>query len=251
VLAAFRYRLYPKPGQERLLKSHLSALCQLYNTLRDIKIERWRREHVSLSENDLRQIALDTRRTNEGLQEIHSQVVQSVATRVSTAFRNYLEGRARFPKRKKERRHRSFTYPQSGFRVCGKVVEKKNRTELKGRLYLSKVGHVRIFMHRPLEERIKNVTVKYDAGDWYVAFICELPDRPKIPLEEVPQYRIKGGDLGLERFLTLSEGSLPNYPRFLRRSEVKIKRLQRVLSSAAATPPCGCGRAIGSSMKHG
>jgi len=42
----------------------------------------------------------------------------------------------------------------------------------------------------------------------------------------------KGGDLGLQQFLTLSEGSLPNYPRFLRREEEKIKRLQKVLSRA-------------------
>jgi len=116
VLAAFRYRLYPKPQQGRLLKSRLSALCQLYNELRDIKIERWRREHASLSEDELRQAALDMRKRDEGLQEkeIHSQVVQNVATRVSTAFRNYLEGRARFPKRKRERRYRSLTYPPVG-----------------------------------------------------------------------------------------------------------------------------------------
>ena len=232
VLAAFRYRLYPKPQQGRLLKSHLSALCQLYNELRDIKIDKWRREHASLSEDDLRRIALDMRKRDEDLREIHSQVVQNVATRVSTAFRNYLEGRARFPKRKRERRYRSFTYPQSGFRAFGKVVERGSRTELKGRLYLSKVGHVRIFMHRPLKGRIKNLTVKYDAGGWYAAFICELPDRPRVQLKDVQEGRIKGGDLGLERFLTLSEGSLPNYPRYLRRSEVKIKRLQRVLSRA-------------------
>ena len=234
MLATFRYRMYPKPGQERLLKSHLSSLCSLYNTLRNLKIERWKNEHASLSEEGLRQAALDIRKRDEGLQEkeVHSQVVQNVATRVYTAFRNHLEGRARFPKHKKIQRYRSFTYPQSGFRLCGKIIEKGGRTELKGRLYLSKVGHVRIFMHRPLNGRIKNVTVKYDAGEWYAAFICELPDRPKIPLKDVQEGRIKGGDLGLHQFLTLSEGSLPDYPRFLRRSEVKIKRLQKVLSRA-------------------
>jgi putative transposase len=85
-------------------------------------------------------------------------------------------------------------------------------------------------MHRPLEGRIKNLTVKYCAGEWYAAFICDVPDQAKKPVESIPEDRIKGGDLGLERFLTLSEGSLPNYPRFLRRSEERIKVLQRALS---------------------
>jgi transposase len=43
-------------------------------------------------------------------------------------------------------------------------------------------------------------------------FICDVPDQAKKPVESIPEDRIKGGDLGLERFLTLSEGSLPNYP---------------------------------------
>ena len=233
MLATFRYRMYPKPGQERLLKSHLSSLCSLYNTLRNLKIERWKNEHASLSEDELRQAALDIRKGDEGLQEVHSQFVQNVATKVYTAFENYFEGRARFPKRKQPKRYRSLTYPQSGFRLCGKIIEKgKKRTELKGKLYLSRIGFVRVFMHRPLEGKVKNLTVKYDAGEWYAVFACDVQDRPKIQLEEVPQNRIKGGDLGLHQFLTLSEGSLPNYPRFLRRSEDKIKRLQKVLSRA-------------------
>jgi len=140
VLAAFRYRIYTKPRQGRLLEGHLSALCGLYNKLRDLKIERWRREHASLSENDLRQTTLEMRRKDEDLKSIHSQVVQNVATRVYTAFENYLEGRARFPKRKKEKRYRSLTYPQSGFKICGKIIEKGSRTELKGKLYFSKVA---------------------------------------------------------------------------------------------------------------
>ncbi|MGC8936216.1 MAG: hypothetical protein ACP5KV_02465, partial [Candidatus Methanomethylicaceae archaeon] len=45
---------------------------------------------------------------------VHSQVVQNVATRVYTAFKNYFDKRARFPKHNKESKYRSFTYPQSG-----------------------------------------------------------------------------------------------------------------------------------------
>jgi len=54
------------------LKSHLSALCRLYNELRDLRINTWREMHASLSENDLRRIALDKRRNDERLEEIHS-----------------------------------------------------------------------------------------------------------------------------------------------------------------------------------
>jgi len=218
--------------QGRLLKSHLATLCTLYNALRDLKMDVWKRRHVSLELDDLRQIALEKRRNDRDLQGIHSQVVQHVAARVYRAFKNYFEGRARFPKHKKLKKYRSLTYPQSGFKLCGEVVEKGKRTEVKGTLYLSKIGYVRIFMHRPLRGVIKNLTVKYDAGEWYAIFICETPDKPKKPIREITDDRVEGGDLGLLQFLTLSEDSLPNYTKFLRKTEDKTKRLQRVLSRA-------------------
>jgi len=232
VLVAYTYRMYPKAWQERLLKSHLAMLCVLYNTLRDLKINMWKARHVSLNENGLRQTALDKRRQDESLQWIHSQVVQHVATRVYTAFKNYFEGRARFPKRKQPKKYRSLTYPQSGFKLCGEVVKKGRRTELKGKLFLSKIGYVRIFMHRPLMGEVRNLTIKYDAGEWYAIFICEVPDQPKKPVEQIPDEGVKGGDMGLLQFLTLSDGSNKDYPKFLRKAEARIKRLQRVLSRA-------------------
>ena len=236
MLAAFRYRVYPKPGQGRLLKSHLSALCGLYNALRDLKLDRWRREHVSLSENDLRRTALDLRRSDEGLRCIHNQVVQNVATKVYTAFKNYFEGRARFPKRKNVRRYRSLTYPQSGFRLCGKVVRKGKRTELKGMLYLSKVGYVRIFMHRPLEGRIKNVTVKYNAGERYAVFVCEVPDRPKTQIEEVPQERIRGATSGCTNFSPCQRAPSPTTRGSLEGRRTKSRDSKKSYRGLRRTP---------------
>ena len=220
MLLAYRYRIYPKVGQGRLMKSHLSTLCELYNTLRDLKISTWKQEHISLSRTDLRLKALELRRQNEGLQEIHSQVVQSVATRLARSFKNYFEGRARFPKRKHPKKYLSFIYPQSGFKLRN------------NKLYLSGIGHVRIFMHRPMEGQVKTLAVKYNAGEWHVVFICKISDREKTPIESISDEQIKGGDMGLIEFLTLSDGATVEPPKFLRKSEEKIKRLQRILSRA-------------------
>ncbi len=136
------------------------------------------------------------------------------------SFKNYFEGRARFPKQKHPRKYLSFTYPQSGFKLCN------------NKLYLSGIGHIRIFMHRPMEGQVKTLTVKYNAGQWYVVFACKIPDQKKTPIEQIPDGRIKGGDIGLIKFLTLSDGTTMDPPKFLRKSEEKIKRLQRVMARA-------------------
>ena len=220
VLRTFRYRLYPTEEQETVMDGQLRALCDLYNLLRNEKMEK----HSSL--NNLRKLALKHRNNT------HSQAAQNVANRVNSAFKNYFEGRTRFPKPKKEERYRSMTYPQLGFRLEGKIVKRGKRTELVGKLYISKVGLVRIFMHRPLEGKVKTLTVKREADGWYACFSCEADEPPKKPLWQIPIERVAGGDLGLEKFLTLADGTSEENPQFLRRMENKIKRLQKAFSRA-------------------
>jgi len=216
VLRTLRYRLYPSEAQDELLNNQLRTLCALYNFLRDEKMAK----HPSL--NQLRMMA-KTR-------GVHSQAAQNVAARVNAAFNNYFEGRTRFPKRKKEKRYRSITYPQSGFRLEGKTIQRK-RTELVGKLYLSKVGYIRIFLHRPFEGKVKTLTVKREADGWYACFCCKVVEPPRKPIEQALE-RVAGGDLGLEKFLTLADGSSEENPRFLRLAEDKIKRLQKAFSRA-------------------
>lgn len=83
------------------LKRSLHLLRDLYNELRAKKIEAYRKNGISLTKTDLRAIALQKRKENGVLQSIHSQVVQNVADRVHTGFKNYFEKRARFPRVKK------------------------------------------------------------------------------------------------------------------------------------------------------
>jgi putative transposase len=145
--------------------------------------------------------------------------VQNVADRVHTAFKNFFEKKARFPRNKQPRKYLSLTYPQSGFKI----------NPQKG-LYLSGIGYVRVFIHRPLLGRIKRLTIKYEAGQWYAIFIADRENQEKQEIDLVPESRIKGIDLGLEKFATLDNAESIEYPRFLRASEEKIKALQRRLA---------------------
>lgn len=194
-------------------------LCEFYNRLRARKIEDYRKHKVSLTMTDLRAIALQERRGNTELQSVHSQVVQNVADRVSTAFRNYFKGKARFPKTKKNERYLSMTYPQSGFTIS-----------LRRSLYLSGIGHVRIFMHRPCLGNVKRLTIKYEAGEWYAIFITDRETPQKQSVDTIPDRRIRGADLGLEMFAVLDNAQDVKYPQYLRQSEERIRALQRKLS---------------------
>ena len=178
MLSAYKYRIYPKSGQEMRLKRSLLLLCNLYNRLRVKKIEEYKTHRVILTQTDLREIALLERRNSIELRSIHSQVVQNVADRVYTAFKNFFEKKARFPKKKQLRKYHSLTYPQSGFKV----------NPQKG-LYLSGVGYIRIFIHRPIPGIIKRLTIKYEAGQWYAIFIADRENPEKQNIEMIQESR--------------------------------------------------------------
>jgi putative transposase len=208
MLSAYKYRIYPKPEEEMRLKRSLLALCSLYNRLRAKKIEAYKQKRVSLKITDLRTMALEERRNDAALQSVYSQVAQNVAERVAVAFNNFFEGRARFPKNKQPRKYLSMTYPQSGFKI---TPEKK--------LHLSSIEYVRIFIHRQLVGAVERLTIKQEAGEWYAIFITEHHPPSKPSVDTMPDERIRGADLGLDKFATYDNADDAEYPEFLRRSE--------------------------------
>jgi putative transposase len=112
----------------------------------------------------------------------------------------------------------SFTYPQSGFKLEN------------GRLLLSKIGKVRIFIHRPLQDTVHRLTIKYAVGEWYAILLTNRTEPVKLDINHVTNDKIRGGDLGLEQFVTLDNGESVQYPKFLLAAEERIKYLQRRLA---------------------
>ena len=200
------------------LKRSLHVLCELYNTLRAERIQQYRQNHQSLTRTELRSLALQIRRNNPRLRQVYSQAEQNVADRVAVAFKNYFEGRARFPRTKQFKDYRSLTYPQSGFKLEN------------NRLSLSKIGKVRIFLHRPLQGTVRRLTIKHTVGEWYAILLTNRTEPVKLDISQVANGKVRGGDLGLTQFLTFDNAESVEYPKFLRVAEENIRHLQRRLA---------------------
>ena len=91
------------------------------------------------------------------------------------------------------------------------------------RLILSKIGATHIVLHRPVEGTPKTVTLtRSRTGKWFVCFSCEVEAAP-LP----PTGAVIGVDVGLSSFATFSDGQKIDNPRFYRRDEADLKRVQR------------------------
>jgi putative transposase len=153
------------------------------------------------------------------LNAVFSQVLQNVCKRVRSGFEGYWARKrtglkAHLPRFREEDRYDSLTYPQFGFQLKDGV------------LCLSKIGDVRVVQHRPVEGRVKTLTVtRSRTGKWYAVFSCEVEAKPiqnRLPAV--------GVDLGLNSLLALSDGTLIEAPRSYRNAESRLRRVQRSLS---------------------
>jgi len=218
----YRYRLYPARKQEEKMNGWLESLRWLYNTALAERRDEWRYGRRYVSSNRQRAALPHLKLRKRELDTIHSQVLQDVIFRLDRAFaaffRRVREGGSKpgYPRFRGEGRYRSFTYPQAtAFRIL--ACEKRIR--------LGRLGNVRLRYHRPLEGVPKTATVtRYPSGKWYVCICCKFPD---VPIDDAP---ITGFDLGLNSYLTSSDGTVTKPLNALRKSEKKFRRKQRRLS---------------------
>jgi putative transposase len=223
---SFRYRLYPSKSQVTRLEQTLGLCCELYNAALQERRDAYRLEHKSIRYTDQQNQLPEIKAIREDMAAIHSQVLQDVLRRLDKAFQNFFRRvkergeKAGFPRFKSRFRYDSFTYAQSGF-------------SLNGKLRLSKIGEVRIKLHRPIEGKIKTLTItRSTTGKWFACFSVEV--EPEIA---TPNCEAVGIDVGLTHFATLSTGEQIANPRFFREEQDALAKAQCKLSAEKKGTP--------------
>ncbi|MFL5661975.1 MAG: RNA-guided endonuclease InsQ/TnpB family protein, partial [Ktedonobacteraceae bacterium] len=222
-----QYRIYPTKKQETLLNETLNECRWLYNHLLEMRKKAYEQEGTSLSCYGQQATYPMLKQERPSLNSVHSQVLQNVAVRIDLAFKAFFR-RCKagetpgFPRFRGKDRYDSFTYPQFGFKI-----------DKQGKLALSGIGHIKIVLHRPMRGKIKTLTIqRRSTGKWYASFSVEceperLPDNP----QQV------GVDVGLTTFATLSNGDEIANPRFFRKEEKALAKVQRKHSKLAKGTP--------------
>jgi len=144
--------------------------------------------------------------------DCHQQALRDL----ERAFKNFLSGRARYPRFKS--RNKSI----GGFRLTG-TIRVDNRT-----IQLPCIGRVRIkpgnHGYIPLGKH-SMASVKNEAGRWFVSVVG-----PEVAEAENNGGPAVGIDLGVAKLATLSDGTVYKNPRALKRGHKKIKRRQKELA---------------------
>jgi putative transposase len=223
----FQYRIYPTKKQLHKLNDTLEECRWLYNHLLEKRKSTYEQEGISFSLYQQHATFPVLKAERPSLKDVHSQVLQQVAVRVDLAFKAFFRRcktgeKPGFPRFKGKGRYDSFTFPQSGFSLTHE-----------NRVCLSKIGSIKMVYHRPVRGKIKTATLhRSSTGKWYVSFSVEfeperLPERP----EKV------GIDVGLKTFARLSTGEEIANPKFFRKEEKALAKVQRKHATLSTGTP--------------
>ena len=245
---AYKYRLRPNGAQQRRLVQLCGSARYAWNQvlarrneeyqeyLEDIESAQCWGEDISLVPKprpinrfsftyDLNKLM--TEEENSFLKtQGHSQVLQQKMQDLYSAFSRFFNGKGGYPQFKTKNGYNSIRFPQ------GINLDEKNQ-----RIFLPKTGFVRYRKSRDIEGTIKNVTVSYFCGEWYVSIQTqreiEVPEIDLKTMLETEADNALGIDMGAVRLCTFSDGS---YEEALKtqahtRLDAKIATFQKQLKN--------------------
>lgn len=221
MLRATKVRIYPTPEQAAHLDRQFGAVRFVWNKALAIKKHCYKVRGESLSaKRDLKPlltIAKKSRRYS-WLADFDGHSLQQACINLDRAFKNFFEGRARFPRFK--RKHGS----QSSYHCTGKIAVGTDWVSIP-----KLPGKIKAVVHREVVGKISSITLtKTATGKYFASILAE----DGIDAKTAPRVvsLVTGVDVGLSHVAIESDGRKTENPRFVKRAHRNLRRKQKALS---------------------
>ena len=217
---AYKFRLYPNKEQQVLINKTFGCARFIYNHYLAKSIEDYKNTGKSKTYNQNSADSTQLKKELTWLSDVDSWAITNSLRDLETAYKNFFRRCKKgenpgFPKFKKKSHRQSY-------RTTNPNKYKLNIKD--GKIRLPKLGFVKFKKDREIEGRWLNMTIsRTPSGKYYLSICCT--DILRCDIEKTGS--VIGIDLGLKDFLVDSNGSKVNNPKYLKKSERKLKRLQR------------------------
>jgi len=218
MLDSLKVRLYPNKEQQTALAKSFGCCRFVWNYYLEKTNTQYRETGKELNYNEMAAYLTQLKRQPDYLflQEVTAATLQQSLKNLESAFKNFFQKRARFPKFKSKHKNQSIRYPES-FSI------KRNGVKL------PKLGVVKARIPKAISGKIKSVTVSKTSTDQY--FVAILFETDDLILNKTG--KISGIDLGLTSLVTVFDGETyskvdPIKPT--RKYAKRLKRRQQALS---------------------
>ena len=217
---AFRYRFYPTPEQESLLRRTLGCVRLVYNKALYERTQAWyeRQERVGYNQTSSMLTQWKKEEDLNFLNEVSCVPLQQGLRHLQTAFVNFFAGRASYPIFKKKRNGGSAEFTKSAFKFKDKEI------------YLAKCSEplpIRWSRQIPKGCELTSVTVSlHPSGRWHISIRFDDPTIQPLPVTD----NTVGIDLGVTSLIATSNGDKIANPQHFKKHCKRLKKAQKNLS---------------------
>lgn len=237
---AYQYKLNPTYEQRCRMEKWLDMLRCQYNWLLSDRFDWWEMNRCAVNSCPLtcsiaepreqpeyygqKRSLVGLKQKREWYGDICADVLQEMVKRVDLAFSRFIKGDSKGnhngkPRFKAKNRYRTFVFP----RVRLDCVQGNQIT-------LPKLGAIKFRYHRSIPDGfvIKRALVTHKADGWYVTLSLENDSIPEFLPDAIvaTEDNSLGIDAGLEYFVSCSDGTMVKSPKFFRKAESQLAKLQ-------------------------
>lgn len=217
VLKVYKVELDPNNKQRTMLLKHAGCARFAYNW----GLAEWKRLYEAGEKTDPIKLhkALNALKAEKfpWMYEVSKCAAQEALRDLGTAFKNFFQGRSKYPRFKSKHRSRK------SFRLTSPSPMKVTKKTIK----LPVIGTIRLKEkdRLPVDQKIAQVTVNERAGKWFVTAKVEVEVQPVETTGEA-----MGIDLGVKTLATCSDGSTYENGKHLKKSLKKLQGLSKKLA---------------------
>ena len=213
MLKAYKFRLYPNKEQQEYFAKCFGCVRFIYNKMLEDKINYYK-ETGQMLHNTPAQY----KKQFLFLKEVDSLALANAQLDLEQAYKNFFRDKSiGFPKFKRKKDKQSYTTNNQNGTI---YIEN-------GYIKLPKLkSRVKIKQHRQFTGKIKSCTIsKTTTNKYYISILVEEEIKP------LPKTDKKVGiDLGIKDFAVTSNGEVFENPKWLRKTEKRLRKLNKDLS---------------------
>lgn len=216
---AFKFELMPDGKQQRQMRQFAGSCRFVFNKALALQKANYEAGEQFIGYVAMAKHLTAWRNSDETpwLKDAPCHPMQHALKDLERAYKNFFGKRADFPRFKRKGKADSFRYPDK---------KKIKLDEANARIFLPKLGWLRYRKSREVLGTIKNATVIFASGKWFVSIQTER----EVDAQVHPATSAVGIDLGIARFATLSDGTFIAPLNSFKRHQQRLARYQRAMS---------------------
>ena len=211
-LQAFKFELMPNGEQQRDMRRFAGSCRFVYNKALALQKENYEAGGKFVGYVAMAKHLTEWRNGGETpwLKDAPVHPLQQALKDMERAYKNFFAKRAAFPKFKKRGQRDSFRYPDP---------KQFKLDQPNGRIFLPKLGWMRLRLSRPVPGELRNATVSFNSGKWCVSIQTEREVEQPVPHAT----SAIGIDVGVARFATMSDGTFVAPLNSFKKQEARLR----------------------------